>query len=178
MCIGLFNFLLPPSVSGRRNLSCLSRPKVNVRGCTVSLRKPRPCGDPGEPLRALGKSRRKQKLPAPLSCVDPTVYLFIYLVAFFLLLFFFLLRLLLSCMWSIFHYLISASQKKKKKVCEALHKRGRLNTQLCSAQLRWHWTPAALFKSGLADSRANRTWQLIMWKWMRWRRRNSSAIEG
>lgn len=89
----------------------------------------------------------------------------------------YLLWLLLSCMWSIFHYLISASQKKKK-VWWALHKRERLNTQLCSAQLRWHWTPAALFKSGSADSRVNRTWQLIMRKWMRWRRRYSSAVEG
>lgn len=139
MCIGLFNFLLPPSVSGRRNLSCLSRPKVNVRGCTVSLRKPRPCGDPGEPLRVPGKSRKKQKLPAPLSCVDPTVYLFIYLFGCF-----FVVVVVFSyygCFWAVCdqYFIISylpAKKKKKKSVWGFAQARAPKHTALLrSAQM-------------------------------------------
>lgn len=99
---------------------------------------PAPAVTPVNPERALGKSRRKQKPPAPLSCVDPTVYLFIYLVAFLLSLGFFFLTTAAAELYviniSLSH--ICQPKKKKKKVCEALHKRGRLNTQLCSAQLR------------------------------------------
>lgn len=179
-CICLFNILRPPSVSGRRHLSRPSRPKVKVRGCAVSRRKPRPCGDLCELRASAGKiTQEAETSRSAFMCGSHSLFIYLFGCFFVVVEFFFLLRLLLSCVWSIFHYLISASQNvKKKKVCEALHKRGCLNTQLCSAQLRWHWTPAALFKSGPADSRANRTWQLIMWKWMRWRQRNSSAIEG